>query len=131
MATAFGVSSLVALLAMQFTSANLQGLLMRELAGVAIVSGLVKLWLLKQSLAGHSNDSQLRGVQLRNCVRLQVTSVGMFVLLSGMIVFWPMTSASIVMTAAAIIAGLMAEVTERYLFFRAVVPLRMPGVVKA
>ena len=53
------------------------------------------------------------------------------VLLSSAIVFGPVTSVSIVITVTAIVAGLIAELTERYLFFRAVVPLRMPGVVKS
>lgn len=131
LATSLGVSSLLALLAMQLTSSDSHYILRHQLGSVALISGLIKLWLLKQSLKGHANESQIGGIQLQKSVRLQAIGSRVLVLLSSAIVFGPVTSVSIVITVTAIVAGLIAELTERYLFFSAVVPLRMPGVVKS
>jgi formate dehydrogenase iron-sulfur subunit len=130
-ATSFGVSSLIVLLAMQLSSDSVSQITIGALATVAFSSGLMKLFLLSQSLKLDRKVTQHTAPQLNPVVRVQWTSGIVFVAMSGSLLFSPTGWTSIIFTGAAITSGLIADFSERYLFFRAVVPLRMPGVVKS
>ena len=64
---------------------------------------------------------------------LQSQTVGqvVFLLMSVILMSWPVGAHVSLLAGLAVIAAVGAEFSERYLFFRAVVPLRMPGVMKA
>ncbi len=131
LSTSLGVSSLAALMTLQLSSNGSSQIVIAALAGVALLSGLTKLFLLNRSLKLDRRETQYAATQLKPIVRLQWISGIAFVMTTGILLLvsagWP----SIVLTAVAIVTGLIADFTERYLFFRAVVPLRMPGVVKS
>ena len=64
-------------------------------------------------------------------MRLQAVGQVMFLLLSVFLILWPVGTHVSLFAGLAVITVVGAEFTERYLFFRAVVPLRMPGVMKS
>ncbi len=64
-------------------------------------------------------------------LRLQAVGQVMFLLMSVVLISWPVGTHVSLFAGLAVIAAVGAEFTERYLFFRAVVPLRMPGVIKS
>jgi Fe-S-cluster-containing dehydrogenase component/DMSO reductase anchor subunit len=131
LATSFGVSSLVVMMTLQLSSDSGSQTMIRALAAVALLSGLMKLFLLSNSLKLDRKVTQYTAQQLNPVVRLQWISGMVLLAMVGLLALLPSGWTSIVLTAAAIVAGLLTNFTERYLFFRAVVPLRMPGVVKS
>lgn len=131
LATSFGVSSLVVMMTLQLSSDSGSQTTIRALAAGALLSGLMKLILLSNSQKLDHKVTQYTAQQLNPVVRLQWISGMVLVALAGLLLLFPSGRTAIVLTAAAIVAGLLTDFSERYLFFRAVVPLRMPGVVKS
>ncbi len=131
LSTSLGVSSLATIMTLQLSSNGSSQIVIAALAGVGLLSGLTKLFLLNRSMKLDRRETQHAATQLKPIVQLQWTSGIAFVMTTGILLLvsagWP----SIVLTAVAIVTGLIADFTERHLFFRAVVPLRMPGVVKS
>ena len=64
-------------------------------------------------------------------LRLQTVGQVMFLLLSVFLITWPVGTHVSLIAGLTVITAVGAEFAERYLFFRAVVPLRMPGVMKS
>ena len=64
-------------------------------------------------------------------LRLQAFGQIMFLLMAAILISWPVGTHVTLFAGLAVIAAVGAEFAERYLFFRAVVPLRMPGVIKS
>jgi hypothetical protein len=64
-------------------------------------------------------------------VRLQAAGQIVFLMMSAFLVFSPVGTHVTLFAGLAVIAAVGAELAERFLFFRAVVPLRMPGVIKS
>ena len=64
-------------------------------------------------------------------LRLQAVGQVMFLLMTVILISWPVGTHVSLFAGLAVIAAVGAEFAERFLFFRAVVPLRMPGVMKS
>jgi formate dehydrogenase iron-sulfur subunit len=133
--TSVGLSSTTIWLALR-TSAEATGdatelTLLRGLAGLALVCGLMRLMLLKRAMSDGATVSQIPGDSLRDVVWSQVFLGSVFSLSCGAVLLWPAHEAAGLLGAIGLAAGLVTELTERSLFFRAVVPLRMPGVVRS
>ncbi|MEJ7595678.1 MAG: DmsC/YnfH family molybdoenzyme membrane anchor subunit [Planctomycetaceae bacterium] len=75
--------------------------------------------------------SLLLSTRLRFELRLQAVGQIIFLVMSVIVNIWPVGAHVSLFTGLAVIAAVVAEITERFLFFRAVVPLRMPGVMKS
>lgn len=130
-ATSLGVSSLIVILALRLRLSDSHIELVQCLAAVGLCSGFVKLLHLWRSLKDQSNVSAMRDARLRKTVSRVWSSGAFFCLFCGLLLFVPGGATAIVLATAGVLSGLLMEFTERYLFFRAVVPLRMPGVVKS
>ena len=130
-ATSCGVSSLIVMMTLQLWSGDFSQVVIRTLASIALLSGLAKFLLLNQSLKLDRSQTQHAVMQLQPVVRLQSISGMVFMALVGILLLSPPDRTPVVLTAATIVAALISEFTERYLFFRAVVPLQMPGVMKS
>mgnify|MGYP002629584000 FL=1 len=131
LSTVCGVSSLIVMMTLQLSSDGSSQIVIGALTSVAMLSGLAKLLLLNKSLKLERSETQHAVTQLKPVVRLQSISGMVFVAMAGILLISPSGWTSIALSAAAIVVGLITDFTERYLFFRAVVPLRMPGVVKS
>ncbi len=131
LATSLGVSSLIAVVALRWGLDGTNSEWVRFVAGVGLLSGLLKLVQLHRSLHDTSNYSALRDVRLTTAVRRLWGSSGFFSLSCAFLLIVPADAIAMCVALSGVLAGAVMEFTERYLFFRAVVPLRMPGVVKS
>jgi len=128
--TSAGLSSLTVCLTLLTTDVTSEIILMRALAGIAFGCGLMRLTLLHRALSDRPNVSLMSGYQLRDVIRDQALLGTVFAVACGAILLWPVSDAAGLVAGVGLAAGLVCELTERSLFFRAVVPLRMPGVVR-
>ena len=130
--TALGAGSSIVVLALLLSNST-DSDVVRMLACATWLSALVKLATCIPVTSSHpalSESLQLLATNFRWQVRLQ-TGSGLTLFGMGMLlVVWPVGLPAIGFASVAVIAALCADFTERYLFFRAVVPLRMPGVPK-
>ena len=131
LATSLGVSSLIAVVALRWRLDGTNSEWVRFLAGVGLLSGLLKLVQLHRSLHETTNYSALRDLRLTTTVRRLWGSSSIFSLSCALLLIFPAGAIAMCVASCGVIAGTVMEFTERYLFFRAVVPLRMPGVVKS
>jgi formate dehydrogenase iron-sulfur subunit len=133
--TSVGLSSMTTWLALQTSAEGTFGTtdltLLRGLAGLAFACGLMRLTLLKRAVSDSANVSQVSGDSLRDVVWSQAFLGSVFSLACGAVLLRPAHEAAGLVAAIGLAAGLVTELTERSLFFRAVVPLRMPGVVRS
>ena len=131
LATSLGVSSLIAVVAFRWRLDGTHSEWVRFLAGVGLLSGLLKLVQLHRSLHETTNYSALRDLRLTTTVRRLWGSSGIFSISCAFLLIVPAGAIAMCVALSGVLAGTVMEFTERYLFFRAVVPLRMPGVVKS
>jgi formate dehydrogenase iron-sulfur subunit len=131
LATSLGVSSLIVVVAFRWRLDGTNSEWVRFLAGVGLLSGLLKPVQLHRSLHDISNVSAVRDLRLTTSIRRLSGSSGFFSLSCALLLIFPEGEIAIFAAYSGILAGAAMEFTERYLFFRAVVPLRMPGVVKS
>lgn len=105
----------------------------RMLASLAGCSALLKLAARLPCVASNAaiaETSELLTAKLQVQNRLQLTSELAFLALSSLLLYMPECPAAIGFASVATFFAFLGDFTERYLFFRAVVPLRMPGVSK-
>jgi hypothetical protein len=76
---------------------------------VALLSGLAKLFLLSRSLKLDRKVTQYTALQLNPVVRLQWISGMVLVAMAGLLLLFPSGWTAIVLTAAAIVAGLLTD----------------------
>lgn len=150
MSTVLGIGSMIVLWMLHLSGTTTSASACRILACAAVLSAVVKLALLHNlvkrrpmstarddQMAHRSADpsldetSQLLTTRLSRLVRWQAFCAGTFLLSSLELILCPVENDVGLISGLAVMAALGAEFTERYLFFRAVVPLRMPGVIKS
>ncbi|MBC7967068.1 MAG: dimethyl sulfoxide reductase anchor subunit [Fuerstia sp.] len=153
LSASLGIGSMSVLWTLQFAATDAGPAMCRMLACVAAVSAGIKLALLRDivtrknkhlasarvpsssgvdvQLASLVETSQLLSTRLTFEVRLQAAGQIIFLMMSGFLVFSPVGTHVTLFAGLAVIAAVGAELAERFLFFRAVVPLRMPGVIKS
>ncbi len=129
--TVVGASSSIVLLALLLSNSTNFAVL-RMLACLAGLSGVLKLAARHpvSSSAPRSESIHLLSTKLQLQSRLLTASGLMFLLMNTLLVVPPTGSLAIEFAVIALVAAVVADFSERYLFFRAVVPLRMPGVPK-
>jgi formate dehydrogenase iron-sulfur subunit len=132
LAAVFGMGSIVVLWTLSFIGIDAGSEIHRLLACTAVVCALVKLCLLVNAVRQNTivETSQLLNPRLRTDVQRQAAGNVVFMVLCITLSLWPVGTHVTLIATLAICGALCAEFTERYLFFRAVVPLRMPGVLK-
>ena len=128
-----GMGSVVVLWTLSFNAIDTGGETRRFLACTAVVSAAIKLWLLLTRLRQNTpaETSKLLRTRLMSEVQQQTAGNIVFMVMCTMLCLWPVGTHVTLIATLAVWGALAAEFTERYLFFRAVVPLRMPGVMKS
>ena len=131
MSGSIGIGALFVLLGWHFSAFDVLPFGCQLLAGTSTVMAFMKLWLLRASLHKRNGTSRLLAPALADYVRMQTVLSCTFFSMCAILTLWPTGVHVGLFAGIGLVAGMVAEFIDRYLFFRAVVPLQMPGVVKS